>query len=230
MQSQDFRSMGSDIQDLLKLEHPPVSIAFTNETPTGMRKTNDKVPSGCVFWFKAFKDSFYTTREDHANCNIGSFTHGFVKPNEVSLDSCADINLMVGAEYLSLNDFGGVARMQDASKYVLYGPLKSAIFEPDVVLMVCNAEQSMLVAEAAGSYKTMGLPTCQAIPHAYNTSEVAVSLGCITNRVRTGMKPNEMVVTVPKKNLGSFVQSLRKRVAVNNKVAQAVSAMLKQKN
>jgi uncharacterized protein (DUF169 family) len=230
MQPQEFRTIGADIQNLLKLQHPPVAISFTNEVPQGLKKTKDNVAAGCVFWFKAFKDSFYTTREDHANCNIGSFTHGFVKPNEVSLDGCADINLMVGAEYLSLNDFGGVARMQEASKYVTYGPLKSTNHEPDVVLMVCNAEQAMLVGEAAGSYKTMGLPTCQGIPHAYNTNEVAVSLGCITNRVRTGMKPDEMVVTVPKKNLASFVQSLRARVAANNKVAQAVSAMLKQKH
>ena len=212
---------------MLKLEHPPVSISFTNETPLVIKKTDESVPAGCVFWFKAFHEEFYTVREDHANCNIGSFTHGFVEASQVSLDSCPDINLMVQSRYLALSDFAGVPRMNKASKYVVYAPLKLSRLEPDVVLIVCNAEQAMLVSEAMGSTRTMGKPTCAAIPYAYNENGIAISLGCITNRVRTGLKPGELIVTVPRSQLDSFATKLRQTVESNNAILQAVTAMLK---
>lgn len=224
---QHYRQVGVDVQDLLRLEHPLVAISFTNSQPAGLKKTKEIVPSGCVFWFKAFSDEFYTEREDHANCNIGSFTHGFVQPSEVSLDACADINLMVQANYIALSDFGKVPRMNKSWKYVSYAPLKSANFEPDVILFVANAEQAMLASEATGSIKTMGKPTCSAIPYAYNEHGVAISLGCITNRVRTGLKSSELIVTIPKSELDKFVTNLRQVVGANRRVEQAVSAMLK---
>jgi uncharacterized protein (DUF169 family) len=224
---QHYRQLGVDVQDLLGLEHPLVAISFSDPQPQGLKKINETVPSGCVFWFRAFNDEFYTERQDHANCNVGSFTHGFVEPSEVSLDSCADINLMVQANYIALSDFGGVPRMNKPSKYVSYAPLKSTSFEPDVVLFVANAEQAMLVSEAARTIKTMGKPTCSAIPYAYNEHGIAISLGCITNRVRTGLKPSELIVTVPKSELDKFVTNLRQVVGVNRKVEQAVSAMLR---
>ena len=185
-----YRQVGADVQDLLGLEHPLVAISFSNSQPPGLKKTNETVPSGCVFWFLALNNEFYTERQDHANCNIGSFTHGFVEPSEVSLDACADINLMVQADYLALSDFSAVPRMKKPSKYVSYAPLRSTSFEPDVILFVANTEQAMLVSEAAGSVKTMGKPTCSAIPYADNEHGIAISFGCITNRVRTGLKPS----------------------------------------
>jgi uncharacterized protein (DUF169 family) len=227
---QHFNEIGVEIQDLLKLEHPPVAILFTDSPPTGLKKFSETVPSGCVFWFKAFSDEFYTTAEDHANCNIGSFTHGFVEPSQVSLDACPDINLMVQAKYLALSDFAGVPRMTRPSKYVAYAPLKSTGFEPDVILLVANVEQTMLISEAAGSTKTMGKPTCSAIPYAYNEHGIAISFGCITNRVRTGLKPSELVVTIPKSELDNFVTKLRQVFRANSAVQQAVTAMLRSAN
>ena len=134
---------------------------------------------------------------------------------------------MVQADYLALKDFTGVPRMESAPKFVSYAPLKSTTFEPDVVLLVCNAEQTMLVTEATPFYKTMGKPTCAAIPFTYNKEEVAISFGCVTNRVRTGLKPNELVVTIPVDNLDTFVSKLRQMVKSNRVVQQAVTAMLK---
>jgi uncharacterized protein (DUF169 family) len=227
MSAQYYKELGVEIQNLLNLEHPPVAISFTNAPPAGVKKIAESVSAGCVFWFRAFYDEFYTSREDHANCNIGSFTHGFIEPSQVSLDICPDIRLMIQAEYLSLSDFGGLPRMTKPTKYVAYAPLKSTSFEPDVVLLVANAEQAMLVSEASGPTKTLGKPTCSAIPYAYNEHNVAISFGCITNRVRTGLKPSELVVTIPKSELDTFTAKLRQAVHANNAVERAVTAMLK---
>jgi len=64
---------------------------------------------------------------------------------------------------------------------------------------------------------------------AYNEGRVGVSLGCITNRIRTGIKPSEMVVTVPREELAGFTEKLRRRAKANDEVAHAVTAMLKAK-
>ncbi len=222
-----YQTIGSEMQRLLELENPPVGISFMESPPEGTRKNDETVPSGCVFWIRGFKDNFYTDQKDHANCNIGSFTHGFLAPKDVSLDACTDIALFDRTGYFPATEFGGVYRMAEAPHYVAYGPLPRISFEPDVVLVVANPEQAMLMGESTSNAKLLGAPTCQAIPLAYNQHQVGVSLGCVTNRIRTGMKPSEMVVTIPKEELSAFAEKLAKRVRANNEVSEAVSAMLR---
>ena len=215
------------MHELLNLERPPVGISFLDAPPQGVRKNEESVPSGCVFWIKGFKDNFYTDRKDHANCNIGSFTHGFLAPQDVSLDACVDIALFDKTGYFPASEFGGVPRMATAPNYVAYGPLFRIAFEPDVVLVVCTPEQGMIMGESTTSAKLMGAPTCQAIPFAYNQNQIGMSLGCITNRIRTGIKPTELVVTIPRGELPGFAAKLRTRATANNEVAKAVTEMLR---
>ncbi len=215
------------MRELLNLESPPIGIAFFDTPPSGVKKNEESVASGCVFWIKGFKDNFYTDKKDHANCNIGSFTHGFLAPQDVSLDACMDIALFDKTGYFPASEFGGVPRMAEAPNYVAYGPLTKIAFEPDVVLVICNPEQGMIMGESTSSAKLMGAPTCQAIPFAYNQQKIGVSLGCVTNRIRTGIKESEMVVTIPKSELPGFAAKLRARAAVNKQVATAVTDMMR---
>jgi len=215
------------MQDLLGLENPPVGISFLDRPPQGVKKNEEPVSAGCVFWISGFKDNFYTDKKDHANCNIGSFTHGFLAPQDVSLDVCMDIALFDKTGYFPASEFGGVPRMAKAPNYVAYGPLSRIAFEPDVVLVVANPEQGMIMGESTSSAKLMGAPTCQAIPFAYNQHQVGVSLGCVTNRIRTGIKPSELVVTIPRSELTQFAAKLRKRAKANKEVATAVTEMLR---
>ena len=227
MELAQYQAIGSEMHQLLNLENPPVGISFVEAPPSGTRKNDESVPSGCVFWIKGFKDNLYTDQKDHANCNIGSFTHGYLAPQDVSLDACVDIALFDKTGYFPASEFGGVPRMSKAPKYVAYGPLPNITFEPDVVLIVCNPQQAMIMGESVSDAKLMGAPTCQAIPFAYNEHRVGMSLGCVTNRIRTGIKPTEMVVTIPRDHLLAFMEKLRIRVRANNEVAEAVTAMLK---
>ncbi|TLX95774.1 MAG: hypothetical protein E6K96_06850 [Thaumarchaeota archaeon] len=229
MELGEYQEIGSELIDLLRLDNPPVAISFTDTPPQGAKKNRESVPSGCVFWIRGFKETLYTDQRDHANCNIGSFTHGFLAPEKVSLDACVDIALFDKTGYFPASEFGGVPRMSEAPNFVAYGPLHKITFEPDVVLMVCNPQQAMLVGEAASTARLMGAPTCAAIPMAYNDHQVGISLGCVTNRIRTGIKPSEMVVTVPREELAGFTEKLRRRAKANDEVAHAVTAMLKAK-
>ena len=42
-----------------------------------------RVPAGCVFWTHAADRTFSTVAQDHANCSVGSVTHGFLKLTDV---------------------------------------------------------------------------------------------------------------------------------------------------
>jgi uncharacterized protein (DUF169 family) len=223
----EYRAIGSEMRELLNLENPPVGISFLDTQPQGVKKNEESVPSGCVFWINGFKDNFYTDKKDHANCNIGSFTHGFLAPQDVSLDACMDIALFDKTGYFPASEFGGVPRMAEAPNYVAYGPLSKIAFEPDVVLVVCNPEQGMIMGESTTSAKLMGAPTCQAIPFAYNQQQIGISLGCVTNRIRTGIKPSDLVVTIPGGELQGFSTKLRARAKANKEVSKAVTEMLR---
>jgi len=118
----EYQAIGSELMQLLRLENPPVAISFVDAPPRGAKKNKESVSAGCVFWIRGFKDTFYTDQRDHANCNIGSFTHGFLAPEKVSLDACVDIALFDKTGYFPASEFGGVPRMSEAPNFVAYGP------------------------------------------------------------------------------------------------------------
>src|SRR2546427_245687 len=78
-----------------------------------------------------------------------------------------------------------------------------APFDADVVLVRGNAKQMMFIAEAAGAVglsggsALMGRPTCAMIPAAMQGGYVTTSLGCIGNRVYTGLGDDEFYAAIP---------------------------------
>lgn len=61
------------------------SPAFDAPMPESMPDgRTGKVPAGCVFWMKATDRSFTTAPEDHANCSVGSLTHGLLSLQEAA--------------------------------------------------------------------------------------------------------------------------------------------------
>ena len=72
-----------------------------------------------------------------------------------------------------------------------------------------NARQIMLLSEAAraaGAFEpatTMGRPACAMLPQALATAGSVASVGCIGNRVYTGLGDDELYLAVP----GSAVEA-----------------------
>src|SRR2546428_262251 len=112
----EYQAIGSELMQLLRLENPPVAISFVDTPPRGAKKNKESVAAGCVFWIRGFKDTFYTDQRDHANCNIGSFTHGFLAPEKVSLDDCVDIALFDKTGYFPAPEFGGGPRASEGQR------------------------------------------------------------------------------------------------------------------
>ena len=86
----DWADLARRLESAIHPTAPPTAITFSAGAPVGVDAFDDpmpqptadgrtgRVPAGCVFWMKAVDRTFTTVAEDHANCSVGSLTHGFV--------------------------------------------------------------------------------------------------------------------------------------------------------
>ncbi|MET0696105.1 MAG: DUF169 domain-containing protein, partial [Acidimicrobiia bacterium] len=122
------------LTDLLSLEHAPIAITFHDELPDDgvprfdapMSEPTDDGRSGraaapCVFWMHAHERTFDTLAEDHGNCSVGRFTHGFAAPADI-LDK-TDVAAQLDVGWVTMEAFAGVASLSRRPKGVRYGPL-----------------------------------------------------------------------------------------------------------
>jgi uncharacterized protein (DUF169 family) len=93
-----------------------------------------------------------------------------------------------------------------------------------VVLVRGRARQIMLVAEAAraagiaGDAAAMGRPACAMIPAVLGGSQGVTSLGCIGNRVYTGLGDDELYFTIPGPRIGDVVERLEAVTRANQEL------------
>jgi hypothetical protein len=116
MPQDENQDLAEDLVKSLCLQHQPLAISFTQDAVPGVEPFADPMPAptadgrtgrvaaGCVFWIKAEGRSFSTVAEDHANCSVGSVTHGFKTLNDVNAKSdvsAAGRCRVGGARYVS---------------------------------------------------------------------------------------------------------------------------------
>jgi uncharacterized protein (DUF169 family) len=203
-------STAHQLQDLLGLRRPPVAVTFRDTPPAGVPCVDSAAPSSCAYWKLAAEGrAFYTEAADHHNCPIGAYTHGIDPPAEVKKELEGVVSTMISLGYLRAEEVPGIPRRDGAFGVAVYAPLAEAQGEPDVVIIAGNARQVMLLAEAAGAAGLMGRPTCAALPQAMKTGQGVVSLGCIGNRVYTGLADDELYFALP----GSQVKAVTEELA-----------------
>lgn len=229
MRREECATLDQDLRALLGLAVPPIAIAFVKEAPLDLPRpegaypapTQDgrtgAVPAGCVFWMRAVERSFATVAEDHGNCSVGSFTHGFKTFAEAA--SGADVAALLAAEWVTAEAAGAIPAVTEKPGAVLYGPLAEGAFKPDVILLRLTGKQLMLVNDAWPELRFEGKPQCHIIPIAKERGQVAVSSGCMLSRVRTGMSNNEVTCALPAAKLAAVVARLTKAQDADLKVA-----------
>lgn len=226
-----YRSLATELTDLLKLAAPPLAITFADAVPDGVPRfdapmpaaTADgrtgRVPAGCVFWMRGAERTFATTPEDHGNCSVGSLTHGLKTLDQVAGN--ADVAALVGAGWVSPSVFPMIPVVSRRHDYVMYGPLADTPVEPDVVFLRINGRQAMALSDALGdALHFEGKPQCHVVAMAKEHGQVAVSVGCALSRVRTGMSNAEMTCAIPAKQLAQVVQRLAAGVSADTAVAR----------
>ncbi|HYB43914.1 MAG TPA: DUF169 domain-containing protein [Candidatus Methylomirabilis sp.] len=223
----DARTAGRRMVDLLGLTADPVAVSFLNAPPAGVPRVGKTGPAGCAYWKEAAAGAvFYTEAADHYNCPVGSFTHGAELPPDRMPELESVIGTMVGLQYIRVEEVGALPRRAEPFQVAVYSPLAQAPVAPDVVLVRGRARQIMLMAEAAraaglaGDGAAMGRPACAAIPATLRGPGGVTSLGCIGNRVYTGLGDDELYFTIPGARVGEVVERLQTVLHANRELEQ----------
>jgi uncharacterized protein (DUF169 family) len=91
---------------------------------------------------------------------------------------------------------------------------------PDVVLVAGTPRQMMLLQEAAAragetTAPMLGRPTCMAVPAVMNGASVVSSLGCVGNRIYTGIGDDAFYTVIDGSALERIVAQLGTIVSAN---------------
>jgi uncharacterized protein (DUF169 family) len=221
----DYAGMEASLRNSLQLKRRPVAIAFMDTAPAGVPKLTGSQPSGCSFWSLAADGKpFYTVPADHYNCPIGSYTHNIPLPSERQHELTDTLGLMAEIGYLRMQEVPAVPQLPRTPPITLYSPLAETPVAPDAVIVSGTPGHLMLLHEAATRIGTpapalLGRPTCMAIPAAMATG-VASSLGCVGNRVYTGVADDEFYTVVRGDRLEALISEISTITAANVMLAE----------
>ena len=225
----DYAAAARALGDALGLASPPIAITFSAEAPHGVLAFGDPMPeptpdgrtgrvaAGCVFWFRATERTFTTVAEDHGNCSVGSLTHGFKTLEQAAQG--ADVAALVEADWVSPEVFPEIPTVSDPPRYVTYGPLAQTPVDPDVIFLRLSGKQTMMLHDAWPNLRFEGKPQCHIIPIAKEHGDVAVSVGCMLSRVRTGLSNSEVTCAIPAGLLLQLIKRLELASAADRAVA-----------
>jgi uncharacterized protein (DUF169 family) len=204
-----------EIAKVVKPERRPVAVSFLDQEPAGIKKFEGSEPSSCSFWkLAAAGEKFYTVPENHFNCAVGAYTHNIRLSPEREKETEQTLKMMFDLGYVKPEEIPQIPRLATSPKAIAYSPLGDATDTPDVVLFALRPAGAMLLQEAAGragvgsGAPALGRPTCMALPAAVQLGSLA-SLGCIGNRVYTGLGEDELYVVLRGKDLPAMAEALR---------------------
>jgi len=210
-----WQELERDIAAVVKLGRRPVAIAYLDAEPSGIQKFAGSEPSGCSFWRLAAEGrTFYTVPENHFNCAVGAYTHNIPLSPEREKETEQTLKMMFELGYVQPEEVPQIPRLAKGPQAVIYSPLGDAPATPDVVLFACNPAGAMLLQEAANragvgsGAPTLGRPTCMALPASLQHGAIT-SLGCIGNRVYTGLGEDELYVVLPGRDLAKIAEALK---------------------
>jgi uncharacterized protein (DUF169 family) len=213
--SADWAEIERQIGVVTKAGRRPVAVTFLDETPKDTKKFEGSEPSGCSFWRLAAEGrTFYTVPENHFNCAVGAYTHNIALSPEREKETQQTLKMMFDLGYVKPEEVLQIPRLTKAPKAILYSPLGDAAATPDVVLFAVKPAGAMLLQEAAAragvgtGAPALGRPTCMALPASLEHGAI-MSLGCIGNRVYTGLSEEEMYVMLRGKDLLAVVEALK---------------------
>jgi uncharacterized protein (DUF169 family) len=229
-----WKQLSDDLSASLHLNDAPIAITFSADGgPAGVPAFDEpmpaaaadgrtgRVPAGCVFWMKAADRTFTTVAEDHANCSVGSMTHGFKTLDEVA--SNGDVAALLESGWVTMDMVPSIPAVTERPETVTYGPLGDSPVDPDVVLLRLNAKQLMVLSDAIPGLRVEGKPQCHIVAIAKEQGEPAASVGCMLSRQRTAMPSEQMTCAIPAAQLAGIVAKVQSTAATDAVVARYAS-------
>ncbi|MEX1009621.1 MAG: DUF169 domain-containing protein [Acidimicrobiia bacterium] len=229
MADTNWSQLASELTATLHLATPPLAITFSDAPLEGVAPFEEpmpdalpdgrtgRVPAGCVFWMKAADRTFSTVADDHANCSVGSVTHGFKTLEEVAGNS--DVAALLDSGWVTMDVVPQIPVVHKKPGAVTYGPLADTPVDPDVVFLRVTGRQLMVLSDAIPGLRIEGKPQCHIVAVAKEEHVPAASVGCALSRVRTGMPPTEMTCALPASLLPNIVHSIKQHAEADTTVA-----------
>lgn len=226
----DWTDLAARLTGSLNLATPPLAITFHDAAPSGVDPCELAMPAplddgrtgrasaGCVFWIHAAERTFSTVEADHANCSVGSMTHGFKTLEDVAANG--DVAALLESGWVTLDVVPQIPVVEDRPAAVTYGPLAETPFPPDVVFLRVNGKQLMVLSDAIPGLRVEGKPQCHIVAIAKEQGEVAASVGCALSRVRTGMPATEMTCAIPGPKLTAVLEAIERNSVADAAVAR----------
>jgi uncharacterized protein (DUF169 family) len=211
----------------LALAQAPVAITFVANPPEGLSHIDRALPASCSYWTEASNGrSFYTAAADHTNCPVGAFTHGVALTDQQANELQSLIGVMAELKYVKKEEIPLIPHRTSAMQFAVYAPLVRATSNADAVIFRGNVRQIMLLSEAARAAgvfdagAVMGRPACAMLPQALSAQTGVASVGCIGNRVYTGLGDDELYLTVPGSAVGRVLDQLETVLSANAALEQ----------
>jgi len=216
-----WKEIEQRIASAVKLPRRPVAVSFLDAAPANVQKFSGSEPSGCSYWRLAAEGRvFYTVLADHFNCAVGAYTHNISLSPEREKETQQTLKMMFELNYVKPEEVPTIPRLAKAPAAIAYAPLGDSPFAPDVVLFSCKPSAAMLLNEAANragvasGAPALGRPTCMALPASLQHGAI-LSLGCIGNRIYTGLGEDEVYVVFRGRDLAIVADALGTIVSAN---------------
>jgi len=226
-----WTTLAADLTAALHPTAPPIAITFHATTavdgvapfdkpmaPPSPDGRTGRVPAGCVFWMESVESTFSTVAEDHGNCNVGSWTHGFKTLEEAAAGG--DVAALLESGWVTMDMIPHIPVVAEKPGSVTYGPLADTPFDPDVVLVRLSAKSLMVLSDALPGLRIEGKPQCHIVAAAKEQGDVVASVGCALSRVRTGMPSSDHTCAIPAARLAEVVGALQRTAETDAVVAR----------
>jgi len=205
----------------VKLPRRPVAVSFLDAIPSGIQKFSGTEPSSCSYWRLAAEGRvFYTVPQDHFNCAVGAYTHNIPLSPQRAEETQDTLKMLFELNYVKPEEIANIPRLPKTPAAIAYAPLGESPVSPDVVLFSCEPAVAMLLNEAANragvaaGTPALGRPTCMALPASLKHGAI-LSLGCMGNRVYTGLGDDEVYLVFRGRDLGNIATALDSILSAN---------------
>jgi uncharacterized protein (DUF169 family) len=222
----NYEELEKRIATAIKPARRAVAVSFVEQVPAGIEKFDGSEPSSCSFWrLAAAGKVFYTLAEDHFNCAVGAYTHNIELSPERGKETEQTLKFMFDLGYVKPEEVPQIPRLTKTPVAIVYAPLGETPVAPSVVLFACRPSGAMLLSEAANragvasGAPALGRPTCMALPASLQMGAI-LSLGCIGNRVYTGLGEDEMYFVLRGQDLPAVAEGLTTISSANSALQQ----------
>jgi len=233
MSIEKTKACGDDLKSLLNLKGSPVAVKLIpvgqeseiiNQYPKFDRQFRHCQITDHV---RHSGEIFYTTLEEQ-QCKGGAAALGLtqlsdkVRSGEFYCDSLHHFKTVEAAKK-TVDQITFLKPFSNA--VVLYAPLEKATFEPDVVIFICHPKQAMLLTQGYeytdGGRIEAGFSGKQsvcsdAVAHVILNGKPNLTIGCSGSRAYTKIADDELLYSIPGKDIEKTVIGLREILGGSN--------------